>query len=518
MDIMNAIYNCCDGLLLKTLMEKLNLCRLNIPIIFPDINDGNCTLLSWSLRGIVPVWKYKNKCQTNSNLVDSQQSFISFFRSGRLPISKSKLLNELLNSTHHDTFFHRECEFGMSTRIVSNGTIEASWYLPSNYEETGYRQMFTCLNLRGDALDCLSQTQWLCKYSDLIFILLDMECVRTGKYSRIIENTEEVQPDVVLCIMPDLLGTVGTCKMHLNACTEYFQKISKHFVLCQTWTDSRLLTASEIRNNIRDIIKNFTCTRCFEKTIGKIVSGTEHTNIFRNILSDERCNPIEVSRSSAEEIMKSICEIDPVNQKLRLFPLQGRLWKKWCKLKKEQFRIDAPEELIESFVTSKEEEMNEIRKEQFKIFEQMRNESPIIRLAENMSGTQYNGNTTLLYYLTWVEILMNDIKRVVVAEVVDKHHAELKLRRHHVNSVIENEAHELVEQELWDYSFELDHIFREFSQMYECTSFHKINSVSVPDGTGDILNLPNVVARLMLQGWPFELMDGSVELLFHWIG
>ena len=233
MDIMNAIYNCCDRLLLKTLMEKLNLCRLSIPLIFPDIIVGKCTLMSWGVRGIVPIWKYNKNDRSISNLVDSHQGFIAFMRSGRLPISKSKLMNEVLSSTQLDTFFHRECELGMSTRNVSNGTVEASWYLPSEYEETGFRHMFTCLNLRGDALDFPNQTQWLCKYSDLIFMLIDVNSLKTKQYSRIDENLKEVRPVLVVCFVSDSLGTVEKCKEHMKTCIEFFRKATKQMELHQ---------------------------------------------------------------------------------------------------------------------------------------------------------------------------------------------------------------------------------------------------------------------------------------------
>ena len=237
-------------------------------------------------------------------------------------------------------------------------------------------------------------------------------------------------------------------------------------------------------------------------------------------MSDERYDLIELSRSSADEFIKSICKIDPVNRKSRSAPLQGRPWKEWCRLKKDQLRNEVPEEFIESFIASKEQELKIMRIEQFKLIEQMRKESPIIRLSENVSRTHDYDQNTLQYYLNWIEILMNDIGRAVVADVVNKYHAELKQRRqqrHNLNdkSDLKSEKLELQEQ-LEDCSFEFLHIFREFSQMYECTLFHKNKSASNLDG--NILNLPNVVANMMLHGWPFELMDGSVAFVpLDWV-
>ena len=56
MDVMNVIYNCSDNKLLPILMEKLFLCQLSIPLVFPDRLTNVTTVQLWALRGIVPAF------------------------------------------------------------------------------------------------------------------------------------------------------------------------------------------------------------------------------------------------------------------------------------------------------------------------------------------------------------------------------------------------------------------------------------------------------------------------------
>ena len=48
---------------------------------------------------------------------------------------------KILSSKHHNTFFHRDCEFGMSNRTDSEGTVEASWYFPAEGESRGFKNI-----------------------------------------------------------------------------------------------------------------------------------------------------------------------------------------------------------------------------------------------------------------------------------------------------------------------------------------------------------------------------------------
>ena len=79
MDIMNVVFNCSDNILLQALMEKLFVCRLSIPLIFPDTHTNESIFLLWALRGIAPEFQSVLCHQEKLPLVYIKQSIFLIF-------------------------------------------------------------------------------------------------------------------------------------------------------------------------------------------------------------------------------------------------------------------------------------------------------------------------------------------------------------------------------------------------------------------------------------------------------
>ena len=363
MDVMNVIYSCCNTMLLQILMEKLFLCRLSIPLVFPDINrDSKLTFIMWSLRTLTSKWKNEAGKQVELSLVDIPQTYFSFLRIGKnhLHMSKSKVLNDLLNSAHQKTFFHRDCENGMSHRIDSTGTIDASWCLPTD-NKVGQSHMYAVLNLRGDALQFPEQTKWLCKASNLIFLMFDLDSLKSKEYVRVCDFESTWKSKFVICLIAHSFTQLSSYRKELTELQKYIVNAKDHiFAHMQNWNKSRLLNYAELKNETEKIIDRYMINNTSKKSLEEIRETIGEFN-FEIDENDQLCR---ISSSNARELLKPIEIIDPHLRKPELLPLQGKLWKDWGRLTKEQHRNKITENPVE-IISQNKNELKLIRDKQF---------------------------------------------------------------------------------------------------------------------------------------------------------
>ena len=326
MDVMNVIYNCCNDVLLQILMEKLFLCRLSVPLVYPDSRRSKLVFSLWSLRTITSKWKDDGGAKDLS-LVSMPQNVVTVIRIGEdhLHISKSKLLNRLLTPTQHDTFFHRSCENGMSTRVISEGTIEAAWYMSSKAD-----QSYTILNLRGNALRYKKQTEWVCRISNLVVLMFNMKAVRNREYTKIIESIQREQKTLFIFLVADSIEQIKINKGNLNKLQEYLQQVGINSI-SYNCNGRRLLEENEIEKIFRKVIDLHLKRTCEKISLEKLANYCEIYN-FCTIENDPVCKN---ALSKAEKVMISMQTLDPRERKRKFLPLQGELWKNLSELTKE---------------------------------------------------------------------------------------------------------------------------------------------------------------------------------------
>ena len=152
-DISFAAFLASSATLRKKFITKLHACKLAVPFLLPG-REG-IEFIKHGLEGVVlPIRGPPSKEVVATN---HQLTVISFLRlSNDCQISKSKCLNDLLYSDSgksHDTFFHRDSPCGHKKRLISNGLVEGSWFLPSSStsQDTPLESEILFLNLRGNA-------------------------------------------------------------------------------------------------------------------------------------------------------------------------------------------------------------------------------------------------------------------------------------------------------------------------------------------------------------------------------
>ena len=502
MDVMNVIYNCCDSLLLQQLMEERIQCQMSIPLVLPDAQSRRSTFLISSLKSILTKMKGEHFEDKRETTFDEPLKIISFMRIGEPNISKSKLLNKLFNIKYRETFFNRDCEYGKPERVISGGTVEASWLFTS--EEKSNEDMFTILNLRGDAMRYVEEFQLLGAVSNLSFILIDLDFLGWTDYKDLLESTLSLQSKFILIIVSN---TLNKCKRLKYDITDG-QLSLKHnkvlrFKVLQNWKRERLLEYEEISEMIRQVVVDMAKKQCVSRTVADLEQALRVSKFDMD--ENDSCNDTYVK---AKGLMEMIIDDTALkNTPSTYFPLQGSaMWEKFQRLKKNQHCDAQSPRTVENHVARMEMKQSHVREHQFRVLENDR----LSKFMRSFASYLVNDRESRCNLVHLMQVMMR------------KWHLKTASRQCLVNYTGDRtektdqsgdsaSAETIVDVTCFFEATEskdfisLEHVFREFGQMYECVRHH---NGTIPESLKHILHFPCVMADLMLNGVPFELMDG----------
>uniref|UniRef100_A0A3B5QEJ8 VLIG-type G domain-containing protein n=1 Tax=Xiphophorus maculatus TaxID=8083 RepID=A0A3B5QEJ8_XIPMA len=186
LDLITALFLCSDGFVHQKLALKMSMCQFSVPLLLPNCDTQQCTLMLWAMRDIVKKYRPSDLSESKGfieeRIVLSELPMISFVRLGECSLSKSEILNKLLSNSqqYHDTFVHHNMECGDIQRRISNGLTEMTWYLPcGNKNMDIFSEPVAIANLRGDIASFETQFSFLCQTSAAVFVFfdqLDSEC------------------------------------------------------------------------------------------------------------------------------------------------------------------------------------------------------------------------------------------------------------------------------------------------------------------------------------------------------
>ena len=175
MDGLLALIMCCNNFLRQDLFCRMATCHIAVPLILPYPHSRNPTLLLWALRSIVKEFKLPDGKTYNGRIITYPTPFVSFLRVGEHSISKSEILNGVLNQTNSDNKVEACIGYnspgGTSCKVIVKGLVEVTWYLPGNGL---FPRPIAFTNLRGDACDpdLQKQIEFLCSISSVSVVLL----------------------------------------------------------------------------------------------------------------------------------------------------------------------------------------------------------------------------------------------------------------------------------------------------------------------------------------------------------
>lgn len=514
LDVLVAIFTCCDNFLRQKIANKLFVCKLAIPFLYPLGSEGNIVMSLWAFRTIIVQWHTKHKEATETPVTNSSLPLVTFVRLGRPSLSKSKLINSILRDDSHDTFFNHDCNNGHVARRLTDGLVECSWFITSGKDNEHLPATSMILNLRGDASVLNKQMQILLEISSVVFVMVTAEDLARDPHTSTCQEILQAGVKVILFLISGNSNqNIQDLNMERQACVAAVGKESLKGV--------RIISSSNrqgVQKNVSGLKTE--ARRQLSEAIAQCPVGmmmeecaqlAEKRGIIVDEYADEACLEGKVL---AEKVVNHMKGKNIVDCKRVLLPLQGAEWIEYCTLLKKQHRASGKGSHMSSAYHADKlrQKMDRLRETQVKIC--CTKLTPFIK--EFMSGLQSDSNDqdVVLYFLKWLNMFLDEISRANLPGLRRRYHTlwnefqlakktHEKAKMHKLKSQVDD-----AEIKLAGASLGLENLFREVGQIYEAVK----GSGKVGKDTRMALEyLPEIAAKLLMKGIPLELIDGDAS-------
>jgi len=298
----------CDDFLLQDVFQKMSACQLAVPIVV--CNDNCLTFHLWASRTIRKTWKSSvdGVLSHEGFIAGIKMSCISFCRFGPTSVSKSKLINGFISTIQgwpeHSYFLNRDMD---TPSTLNDGSIEAIWYCPEGRQREHLKDINSIYNLRGDAKNHTLQFQFLLSVSSLIVILLENHELREKE-----KQFLQLAKNKIVLIDLSKDGPIRSMR-------------NKKMLSALNMNPKTLL------ESLRDSIPTF---------LDYKTSLEDHASIISEmgVEIDETKKECLMGKNAAKEFLRLINKYEIGDLKKNVVPLQGDIWKNWCKEDKEEAR------------------------------------------------------------------------------------------------------------------------------------------------------------------------------------
>lgn len=483
LDIVTAVLLCSDSFLQQEIILKMSMCQFAVPLLLPNNESNQITLMLWAMRDIVK--KYRPHSLSNSNrfveerIAQSDLPLVSFVRLGRCNISKSEILNKLLSNPQQytDTFVHFNIDCGNIKKKISNGLVEMTWYLPcGNGNIDVFPEPVAIANLRGDIQNFETQYSFLCEASAAVFVFFEDQLLDTKFIS--LPNQKSV---------PELFFLGDSNNESIKATVKKLNLKKSNFVFKAKQNDADFV--NKIQSKLQDAITN----NNHKMSVVRLAEIAQNLGIS----VDENAEECQQAKKSADEITSKIKDI--VQFKKQKLPLHGEILMKLAKLEKEEFRMKkVGDKNIEAYKNDLLIWKNKLRQEQRRL---------------NMSSTMSSFISAVstperAYFLKWLKINLENHTHKVLPELRELYKQKCQDAGGNKAEIAE------LDKKISNSSLGVEHFIREMSQLYEA-------AVSLPEGDPyrkQLEHLPKLCAQLLLDGFSLELIDGDSSYIpVNWI-
>lgn len=488
LDIITALFLCSDSFLQQEIALKMSMCQFSVPLLLPNCDTQQSTLMLWALRDIVKKFRPHSLSDprgfVEDRIVLADLPLVSFVRLGDCSISKSQILNKLLSNPqqYHDTFVHHDMDCGDSPRKISNGLVEISWYLPCGSKNIDiFPEPVAIANLRGDINTFDTQYSFLCQISTAIFVFFDN-----------FDSNYELLTNTHVKARLFLVGNADTKAFNLDLLkrTAAALNLKKSSIILKTKQNDADF-AKNICSAVRGVVKNRSVTVQIEKM-------TTVAHEF-GISIDEDSKECQNAKENAEAITSKIQ--NTLKFKEEQLPLHGEIWKKLGKLEKEECRLrKAGDKNIQMYKSELTEQKLELRKQQRSY--EMSEAMTCFITALSSSPLERS------YFLKWMRMNLDNLSRKNLSGLRELYKEKFQ------ESFEKKEEIAILDRQISNSALGTEHFLREMGQLYEA-------AVTLPENIParqQMLHLPKLCARLLLDGFPLELVDGDASNLpLSWI-
>ncbi|CAM4675458.1 unnamed protein product [Leuciscus chuanchicus] len=301
---------------------------------------------------------------------------------------------------------------------------------------------------------------------------------------------------------------VAFCNLHGDAAAN-----EKQYEILTSMASVNILFLPDFgqKNHYKGLIREMIRVRLSKQKITfKVEDVAKHTGI-RVDKEDPEC---QRGKEAAAQIMGLLKGKDPSTVKETNLPCQGKLWHDWCKINKELHHLEG--ENLEEDKSTKHKNMRDIREKQV-----AKGLSKFMKtFIETMKSQRDNEKN---YVLRWMMNLLNDF----TSEKLFGLHKEYDKKWHEVSALkkkpdnldqLQHEQTNLenISEQINRTTFGLEHILREFGQIYE--SWSSVMKNKKDNLQFDFCPLSSLAAEMMISGFPMELMDGdAAHIPLTWV-
>ncbi|XP_051972469.1 up-regulator of cell proliferation-like [Xyrauchen texanus] len=476
LDILTSVFLCSDSFLQQEMILKMSMCQFAVPLLLPNSDKNQITLMLWAMRDIVKKYRPQTLQDPSGfvqeRIVLSELPLVSFVRLGRCNISKSEILNKMFSNPQQytDTFVHFNMDCGNIPKKISDGLVEISWYLPcGNNNIDVFPEPVAIANLRGDIQNFQTQYSFLCETSTAMFVFFEDKLLDTEYIS-----------------IPSLKSTrqVFFVSHSNNECIKATVKRlnlkKSNFIFKAKQNDADFV--KKIQTKMQDTIENGN----HKMSVVKLAEVARELGI----LVDEDAEECRSAKAKADEITSEIRDI--VEFKKKKLPLQGEILMKLAKLEKEQCRLKkAGDQSIENYKCDLQTQMKKLREEQY-----------AIDMSTSMSCF-ISAITTpeRAFFLKWLRINLENLTQKVLPGLREMYKEKCQ------DVVGNKEEIAELDKKIANSSLGVEHFIREMGQLYEA-------GVSLSEDAlcrKQLEHLPRLCAQLLLDGFPLELVDGDAS-------
>ena len=498
MDGLLALLHCSDNFLRQDLMCRLATCQIAVPLLLPDPITHEPKFLLWALRTIIKEFRVADGTLSYSGpIIGYEAPIVSFLRIGHHSKSKSHLLNTVINTTEYATFFHWNCEGGRAKRVLVNGLVDVSWYLPSNNDNL-FPDAISFANLHGDAGEHSKQVQFLSEVSRMHFVFL--------KENDLNDATLEMLKN-----LSQAPGGIAILQFEHSASNKSLREKLKVKIPKDKFSIVKLSDKNDFE--IKTTIQKKILAVVGKKTDLRLEQCKDLAHKC-GIAVDEDEPDCITGRKMANEfltIVEKFKETNPGKSPKKLLVLQSSdLWHKWGAMDKEQYRQTRKGQLsMVEYGALQRKQMNVIRKTQ-----QLNAQNPSPLIASFLNSLLKHKGPIAWYYLHWLKLILDNLSR----ELLPPLHSRYNKKRKELNDIqMQEKKDEIAEKlcrddmnklniELINASFGPEHLLREMCQMYEAVISQDDTPLKLKK---KISRLPEIAAQLLVDGFPLELMDGD---------
>uniref|UniRef100_A0A8C8INU0 VLIG-type G domain-containing protein n=2 Tax=Oncorhynchus tshawytscha TaxID=74940 RepID=A0A8C8INU0_ONCTS len=474
LDLITALFLCSDSFLQQDIALKMSMCQFAVPLLLPNCETEQSTLMLWAMRDIVKKYRPHSmkdqKGYVENSIVLTELPMVSFVRLGNSTLSKSQLLNDVLSCSqqNYNTFVHSNMPAGNIPRTISDGLVEISWYLPSgNPNIDVFTEPVAVANLRGDIQDFQTQFSFLCETSAAVFVF----CDDLGSDSSILNIQKMKDRLFIVCNSEAKSYDAATFEKHSDGIIRKDRQMNNAQLvkkLRSTVTD--VMQANPHKTKVEDM-------RVVAHELGIPVDE-----------DDEIC--LKAKKRAALITDQISCIPSYKDSQL---PLQGETWKSLTALEKEEVKLKkAGDKDIEIYKSELKQEKYELRKKQlsFGISDSMKHFVEGLRTSKEERS----------YFLKWMKLNLDNLSRTHLSCHREKYKELCQISPDKKDLIAD------LDKQISNSSLGTEHFLREVGQMYEATM-----SSESSETQKYVQGLPGICAQLMLDGFPLELMDGDAS-------